>query len=84
MEVIMAKKKINCKDGLSWQEEMQARKIREKLENNDVNTLKELNELYLKWCYSPNVDFLQWLKLNGQMVWFSALKRIKNWMLYIG
>lgn len=79
----MAKKKINCKDGLNWQEELRARKIREKLKSRDSEVIRELNVMYLKWCTNPNTSFLEWLELEGKRVWYSALKRIGNWHEYI-
>lgn len=73
------KKKINCKDGLDYKEEVQARKMRWKIEEGDKELIEEVRNLYHEWYKKPNQGFLQWLYINDKKILSSALKRMDDW-----
>lgn len=79
----MEMKKINCKDGLNYKEEIQARKMRRKLEENDEELIQKVMELYAKWYKKPNKSFLSWLKDKDEKVLSSALSRLDNWQEHL-
>lgn len=72
-------KKINCKDGLDYKEEIEARKLRIRLEEGDEELIKEIRALYQYWFKKPCQGFLQWLYINDKKVLSSALKRMDDW-----
>ena len=76
----MAKKnKINCKDGLEGKEEIQARRLRDKLEQGDKEIIEFVKILYAEWYKKPSKGFLQWLYDNDKRILSSALKRMDDW-----
>lgn len=76
-------KKINCKDGLDKNEEIQARRARIKLENGDEELLKEVKTLYAEWYKKPRKSFFDWLADNDRKVLSSALKRMDDWSVIL-
>lgn len=72
-------KKIHCKDGLSHQQEIEARRLRRSLEEEDEVKTAVVRELYKEWYKKPKESFLHWLVLNGHVVMSSALKRMEDW-----
>ena len=72
-------KKVNCKDGLNYNEEVQARKLRWLLEDKDEETISNVKTLYEEWFKKPKEGFLQWLYSSGNKVLSSALKRMDDW-----
>lgn len=73
------KKKINCKDGLDYNEELKARKTRWLLEDGDKELIELVRALYDKWYKKPTQGFLQWLYVTDYKILSSALKRMDDW-----
>lgn len=76
-------KKIHCKHGLEGKEEIEARRLRRKLEIGDEELEKEIKALYAKWFEKPNKSFLNWLVDNDKKVLSSALARMNDWTILI-
>ena len=76
-------KKIHCKHGLDHSEEIQARRLRSKLENRDAELTEEVKALYWQWIKKPNKSFLNWLIDNDKKVLSSALTRMDDWTTLI-
>ena len=74
----MAKKKINCKHGLTCAEEIQARKIRRQIEAGDEEYNVLVQNKYAEWFKKPKEGFLDWLSANDKIL-SSALRRMDNW-----
>jgi len=72
-------KKVNCKDGLNYKEEIQARRMRSRLEERDEELIEYIKVLYAEWFKKPHEGFLQWLYINDKRVLSSALKRMDDW-----
>jgi len=72
-------KKINCKHGLTYKQEIEARRLRQKIEANDEETMKEIARIKKKWLEeSKNILFISYLAVNGYNVLCSALLRIQD------
>ena len=54
--------KINCKHGLERKEEIQARRLRVKIESGDAEVLNKIREHYLDWLKRPQSSFDEYLK----------------------
>ena len=76
---MVKKKKINCKDGLDYKEEIQARRMRILLEEGDEELTELVRAFYAKWYKKPTNNFLTWLIDNEQRILASALKRMDDW-----
>ena len=75
----MSKKKINCKDGLTHKQEIEARRLRQKIEANDPDTWAEIIKLRKQWLEKNEGDwFLNFLSNKGHIVLYSAILRIKD------
>jgi len=72
-------KKVNCKDGLNYKEEIQARRMRRLLEEGDKEIIELVRALYSKWYKKPTQGFLQWLYVSEYKILSSALKRMDDW-----
>lgn len=70
-------KKINCKDGLDKKQEIEARRLRVKLEEGDEETLAKYHDIYVAWYNSKEPSFAEFLK-NKNIVYASAYARIKD------
>lgn len=69
-------KKINCKDGLSRKQELLARRLKDKLIEENEETLKLKEEYIRLWHNSDIPTFLEFLKIKDP-IFYSAFKRIK-------
>ena len=70
------KKKINCKHGLDIKQEMEARRIRNKLEHRDKDVLKEFRDMFEEYLKQPRTySYIMFLK-NKNLVYYSVLLRI--------
>ena len=67
-------KKIHCKHGLERKQEIEARRLRQKLENNDYQVLREYHMLWLEWARNPKKSFKEYLKEKDN-VHYSAYMR---------
>lgn len=67
-------KKINCKHGLDNKQEIQARRIRAKLEQGDNETIVEYKNLWDEWFVEPKTSFLEFLQ-KKDLVYYSAYIR---------
>ena len=75
----MAKeKKVCCKHGLTKNEEIQARRLRRKLEEGDETSKSMVCQLYNEWYTKPMESFLDWLTRRDKIL-ASALQRLPNW-----
>ena len=76
----MSKKKINCKHGLTQKQEIEARRLKQKIEANDPEVWKEIIKLREKWLEEAEGEmfFLNYLSKNGHTVLYSAILRIKD------
>ena len=70
----LTRKKINCRHGLNERQELEARKLRIKLEEGESTTLELYNSLYKSWFSSNEPSFISFL-IEKNMVYYSALKR---------
>lgn len=70
-------KKINCKHGLDRNQEIEARRLRIKLEQGEEETLAKYHEIYVAWCKSKEPHFADFLK-NQDIICYSAYVRIKD------
>jgi len=76
-------KKINCKDGLDYKEELQARKMRWRLEEREEEAVQYVKDLYAEWYVKPQAGFLQWVYTTKSKVLASALKRMDDWTMLL-
>ena len=67
-------KHINCKHGLDKNQELEARRIRTKLEARDNETLKVYNKLYMEHKEVGKGSFEEFLK-EKDIVLYSAYER---------
>lgn len=67
-------RKINCKHGLEKRQELDARRLREKLEEGDKDTIQLFHTLYLESVAIPNQTFEVYLKEKNN-VYYSAYMR---------
>lgn len=70
-------KKINCKHGLDKKQEIEARRLRVKLEQGDEETLARYHKIYVAWCNSKQPHFADFLK-EQDIICYSAYARIKD------
>ena len=70
-------KKINCKDGLDKKQEIEARRLRVKLEQGDEETLAKYHEIYVAWYNSKVPHFADFLK-EQDIIYYSAYVRITD------
>ena len=76
---IPMEKKINCKHGLTHKQEIEARRLRRKIEENDADTMKEIASLKKKWLDEKDrMLFISYLAMSGYDVLCSAILRIKD------
>lgn len=68
-------KKINCKHDLDKKQEIQARRLRVKLEAGENETLETYHRLYIAWWESKEPHFADFLK-KQDIVYYSAYTRI--------
>lgn len=72
-------KKINCKHGLTHKQEIEARRLRRKIEENDAETMAEITRLKKLWLHEKErMMFISYLAINGYDVLCSAILRIKD------
>ena len=68
-------KKINCKHGLEPKEEIEARRLKDKLIRKDKETIAEVKETFKKWVTSgEDIPFIMFLK-GSNKVMASAIVR---------
>lgn len=67
-------KKINCKHGLNHKQEIEARRLRVKLDRGDKETLEKYHNFWLEWFKLPNKPFKIFLK-ERDLVYYSAYIR---------
>lgn len=72
-EKIMGKK-INCRHELDKKQEIQARRLRVKLDNKDPETLHQYYLLWLNWLEISGISFKEFLK-QKDVVYYSAYIR---------
>lgn len=70
-------KKINCKHGLDRKQEIEARRLRVKLEQGDEETLERHHKLYVAWYNSKETHFADFLK-KQDFICYSAYTRITD------
>ena len=70
-------KKYNCKHGLDNKQEIEARRLRVKLESGDKATLAKYHEMWEKWVHTHFRKFTEYLHLN-YIVYYSAYVRACN------
>ena len=70
-------KKINCKHELDKKQEIQARRLRVKLEQGDEETLERYHKLYVAWCNSEQPHFADFLR-EQDIICYSAYVRIND------
>ncbi|MBQ8043784.1 MAG: hypothetical protein IJ272_06520 [Clostridia bacterium] len=70
-------KKINCKHGLDKKQEIEARRLRVKLEQGDEETLAKYHKIYVAWYYSKEPNFADFLK-RQDIIFYSAYARITD------
>ena len=72
-------KKINCKHGLTHKQEIEARRLRRKIEENDEAIMKEIANLKQKWlAENDRMMFISYLAKQGHSTLCSAILRIKD------
>lgn len=76
-------KKIHCKHGLDRREEIEARRLRRRLEIGDIELSQEVKNLYAEWFKKPTKSFTNWLIDNDKKVLSSALTRMDDWTTLI-
>lgn len=68
-------KKINCKDGLTPNEEIKARRIKSGLQNGNESIINEFSE-YLSEIYIDDIEKLDlYMLICSPKEWYSAIKR---------
>lgn len=67
-------KKINCKHGLDKKQEIQARRLRVKLELGDNEVIVEYKKLWDEWFVEPKTGFVEFLQ-KRDVVYYSAYLR---------
>ena len=67
-------KKINCKHGLDRKQEIEARRLRVKLEVGDESVLAKYHLLWENWFKAPSMSFETYIQQNN-IVYFSAYVR---------
>jgi len=67
-------KKINCKHGLDKKQEIQARRLRLKLEQGDNEIIAEYKKFWQEWFVEPKTGFLEFLQ-KKDIVYYSAYIR---------
>ncbi len=72
-------KKINCKHGLDKKQEIEARRLRVKLEQGDEETLARYHKIYVVWRESKEPNFEEFLK-KQDIICYSAYARITDEM----
>lgn len=71
-------KKVNCRHGLDGRQEIQARRVRLKLEQGESEVLANYKGFWEEWFVDPKTSFVEFLK-NKDMVYYSAyLRAIQN------
>ena len=70
-------KKINCKDGLDKKQEIEARRLRVKLEQGEQEAISRYHNLYVAWYYSKVPNFADFLK-EQDIIFYSAYARITD------
>lgn len=73
-------KKINCKHGLDKKQEIEARRLRVKLEQGDEETIETYHKLYVAWSNSKEQYFVDFLK-RQDLIYYSAYARITDRMM---
>ena len=68
--------KIKCKHGLDYKQEFEARKIRQKILDKDPETTKHIQDMVKKWAGQQDLTILEFLKAQGDVVYYSAIKRL--------
>ena len=68
------KSKINCKHGLDRKQEIQARRLRVKLEQGDEQVFKEYKKIWKEWFDCPKGGFTNYLE-ERHPVHYSAFMR---------
>lgn len=72
-------KKINCKHGLTNKQEIEARRLKAKIEENDTETMAEISKLRKEWIEEGKEPrFINFLLKNGHVVLCSAIMRITD------
>lgn len=67
-------KKTNCKHGLDRKQEIEARRIRVRLEEGELYTISRYNALWRLWFRAPSMSFEDFL-LGKDKVCYSAYVR---------
>ena len=67
-------KKINCKHGLENKQEIQARRLRVKLEQGNTEVIAEYKKFWQDWFVEPKTGFLEYLQ-KKDIVYYSAYLR---------
>lgn len=65
---------INCRHGLNAEQEIRARKIKNKLQASDVETLQIFKKLFQEYIVQCTCSFMDYLK-QKDIVMYSALAR---------
>lgn len=74
----MSCKKINCKHGLTNEQELEARRLRRKIEENDAETMKRIAHLRNEWLKDSEWLFTKFLREHGHVVLSSAISRLSH------
>lgn len=70
-------KKINCKHGLDKKQEIEARRLRVKLEQGEHETISRYHSFYIDWCKSKEPHFADFIK-KQDVICYSAYARITD------
>ena len=72
-------KKINCKHGLNEREEIEARRLKNKLTEGDKETRKIIRKYMSDWLNSDkNTDFREYLRKNDKIAWSAWIRFCTN------
>lgn len=67
-------KKINCKHDLDKKQEIEARRVRVKLENGDTEVMQKYHHIWEQWFKAPSMSFDSYLR-NSDVILYSAYVR---------
>lgn len=70
-------KNMNCKHGLSVEEEVEARNLRKRIESEDEEIIKKINQLYAEWIKIIPCSLMDYLQQKDKIL-YSAIMRASN------
>jgi len=72
------KKKTNCRHGLNRKQEIEARRIREKLEESDKQIMAEYHKMWEEWNKKPYTSFAEYVKKHSLTYYSAYIRACQN------